>query len=114
MKKFFIRVWNWLTSPFKKKVEPVVELTKEQLLFNKLKESGFFDEELHETAEAKSEDLKLSAQKLNHYKTVRASVMELVPKDEGIQSAKETESLKDRMRLVSQRKHADEKNGKLK
>jgi hypothetical protein len=112
MKKFFIRVWNWLTSPFKKKSQPVIELTKEQVLFNKLKESGFFDEDLHETDEAKSEDLKLSAQKLNHYKTVRASVMELIPKDEGIQNAKETETLKDRMRLVSQGKHADERNRK--
>ena len=111
MKRFFIRLWNWITSPFRKqtKVENK-ELTPEEVFFKKLKESGFFDGKPTETDEAKLEDLKLSAEKLNHYKRVRASVITLVPKDDGIKNAEDLEKLKDNMRLSKQGMDADKKN----
>lgn len=119
MKKLFYKLITWFKGLFKKssgeveEVEEVekVEKTKEEELFDKLKESGFFDKDNSPSKEQLNHDLAESARKRNEYVDAQLSDREPTPMSPELEGQVLGERAKDRTTLIRQRIKANEQSG---
>lgn len=104
MKKMFYKLIAWFKGLFKKSSSEVIEKekTKEEELFEKLKDSGFFKKDDTPSIDQLNHDLAESARKGNEYKDLMVGIKEPVEMSAELSGQLKGERAKDRTTLIRQ------------